>query len=239
MKKLAFAFCLLIAVASLHARGIREEADLAEEKSRVSYAFGMIMGSEFASSELEMDYNAFVEGLRAAMEGEPLKISRDEAIELAETAFQAAADKRSEENRFTEMLFLTENGERPEVVTTASGLQYEALVQGTGDKPGLNDSVMVLYEGKLTDGSVFDDWNDADNPVEFPLNAVIPGWSEGLRLMNPGSKYRLYIPSNLAYGERGAGQVIPPYSTLIFTVELLSVIKADAPDEDGLPPDEE
>jgi FKBP-type peptidyl-prolyl cis-trans isomerase len=237
MKKLAFVCCLLAAVASLHARGIREEADLAEEKSRTSYALGMIMGLEFASSEIELDYQTFTDGLRAAMENEPLRFSREEAWELAENAFEAAAARRNEESRIQELLFLAENGERPEIVTTASGLQYEALVEGGGDKPEANDRVAVLYEGMLLDGTVFDSWDDADDPAQFPLNGVISGWSEGLRLMSVGSKYRLYIPSELAYGESGAGQIIPPYSTLIFTVELLDIIKPDddTQDEDSPP----
>jgi len=236
MKKLAFMCCLLAAVAGLYARGIREEADLAEEKSQTSYALGMIMGIEFASSNITVDYQAFTDGLRAAMENEPLRFSREEAWELAENAFETAAAQRNEESRIKEMLFLAENGERSEVITTASGLQYEALVEGGGDKPELNDRVSVLYEGMLLDGTVFDSWDDPDDPAQFPLNGVISGWSEGLRLMSVGSKYRLYIPSELAYGETGAGQIIPPYSTLIFTVELLDIIKPDDTQDEDSPP---
>jgi len=227
MKKLAFICCLLAAVASLHARAIREEANFAEEKIQTSYALGMIMGIEFASSDIAVDYRAFTDGLRAAMENEPLRFSREEAWALADNAFETAASRRNEESRVQELIFLTENAERPEVVTTASGLQYEVLVEGTGDMPDANDRVSVLYEGVLLDGTVFDAWDDPDDPAQFPLNGVIAGWSEGLRLMNVGSKYRLYIPSELAYGESGAGQIIPPNATLIFTVELVGITKPD------------
>jgi FKBP-type peptidyl-prolyl cis-trans isomerase FkpA len=232
MKKTIILFCLLAAGINLSAHAIREEADLSREKSRTSYAFGMIFGTEFFSSGLEIDYTAFSDGLRAAMENEPTKFSREEAIELAEAAFQAAAAKQNEGNRIGELTFLAENAARPEVTVTASGLQYEVISEGGGDRPVLSDIVQVHYEGMLTDGSVFDSSYADETPVEFPLNAVISGWSEGLQLMTVGSTYRLYIPSQLAYGERGANPVIPPYSTLIFTVELVDIVRPPADAED-------
>ena len=237
MKKLLLFCCLFAAALCLHARAIQEEAGFTEEKSRESYAFGMIIGSEFLSSGLEIDYRSFTDGLIAVMEDQAAMFSRDEAIEMVETAFQAAAAKRNEENQLKELLFLSANGERANVITTESGLQYEALLDGNGEKPSINDRVRVLYEGKLIDGTVFD---SREEPVEFPLNGVIPGWSEGLLLMNVGSKYCLYLPSALAYGEHGAGSIIPPYSTLIFTVELLEIIKpALEMPEDDTPPQAE
>lgn len=228
MKRFIFVCCLLAAALSLHARAIREETALSKEKSRMSYAFGMIVGSELSESGLEIDYRAFTDGLKAAMEDGTMEITREEAIELVETAFLTAQKKQNEEQKIKEMLFLTENGERAEVITTDSGLQYEVITEGKGDKPGESDTVQVLYKGMLLDGTVFDSVDDPDDPAEFQLGMVIRGWSEGVQLMNVGSKYRLYIPSALAYGERGAGQVIPPYSTLIFTVELLDIIKPNA-----------
>ncbi|MNR36347.1 FKBP-type 22 kDa peptidyl-prolyl cis-trans isomerase [compost metagenome] len=119
--------------------------------------------------------------------------------------------------------FLEQNGKRAGVQTTASGLQYEVLTAGTGVKPVATDSVLVHYKGTLLNGKQFDSSYDRGEPISFPLNAVIAGWTEGVQLMPAGSKYKFYIPYNLAYGARGAGADIPPYSTLIFEVELLKV----------------
>lgn len=118
--------------------------------------------------------------------------------------------------------FLTSNGKRPEVTQLPSGLQYEVLRDGSGSKPTVTDTVKVHYRGKLTDGTQFDSSYDRGEPIEFPLNRVIAGWTEGLQLMSPGAHYKLYIPYDLAYGETGVGP-IPGYSTLIFEVELLEV----------------
>jgi FKBP-type peptidyl-prolyl cis-trans isomerase FkpA len=232
MRKTIFLFCLLAVGMSLDARAIREEADLSLEKGRISYAFGMLIGSEFISSGLEIDYNSFIDGLKTVMENEATKISQDEAMELADLAFQAAVTRQNEEKRIKEMIFLAGNAERPEVIVTESGLQYEVISEGDGDKPEFSDTVQVHYEGMLADGSVFDSSHDPEHPSEFPLEAVISGWSEGLQLMSVGSTYRLYIPSELAYGEKGANPIIPPYSTLIFTVELVDIIKQPLDMED-------
>ena len=120
-------------------------------------------------------------------------------------------------------VFLAENAKREEVTTTVSGLQYEVLSEGKGDSPKATDEVTVHYHGTLIDGSVFDSSVERGQPATFPVNGVIPGWIEALQLMKPGAKYKLFIPSDLAYGERGAGQKIGPNSTLIFEVELISI----------------
>lgn len=130
----------------------------------------------------------------------------------------------AEENKTAGATFLAENGKKTSIVTTASGLQYEVLTKGTGTKsPSASDTVEVHYEGKLLDGSVFDSSYKRGQSISFPLNRVIAGWTEGLQLMTEGAKYRLYIPSDLAYGSRGAGGAIPPNATLIFDVELLKI----------------
>jgi FKBP-type peptidyl-prolyl cis-trans isomerase len=119
--------------------------------------------------------------------------------------------------------FLEENAKKEGIISTASGLQYEVLREGTGPKPGAVSTVEVHYEGRLTNGKVFDSSYQRNETISFPLNRVIPGWTEGLQLMPTGSKYRLYIPSELGYGARGAGGDIPPHATLIFDVELISI----------------
>ena len=128
-----------------------------------------------------------------------------------------------DENQAAGKEFLLENAKRDGVFTTVSGLQYEVLAQGSGASPKATDEVTVHYHGTLTDGRVFDSSVERGQPATFPVNGVIPGWIEALQLMNVGSKYKLFIPSDLAYGERGAGQMIGPNSTLIFEVELISI----------------
>ena len=129
--------------------------------------------------------------------------------------------------------WLTANGKKPGVQTTASGLQYEVVTPGTGPKPAVTDQVTVHYRGTLLDGKQFDSSYDRGEPATFPVGQVIPGWTEALQLMNTGSKYKLYIPQNLAYGAQGAGKDIPPYSALIFDVELLSIAPMAATPPDG------
>jgi FKBP-type peptidyl-prolyl cis-trans isomerase len=136
---------------------------------------------------------------------------------------QAESQKKGEGNKVKGEKFLAENKNAKGVTTTASGLQYSVIKEGTGPKPTASSTVKVHYTGKLLDGTTFDSSVDRGEPVEFPLNGVIPGWTEGLQLMNKGAKYKLYIPANLAYGDRGAGNAIGPNETLIFEVELLEI----------------
>lgn len=145
-------------------------------------------------------------------------------ILLGLTMSSSANAATAEENKTAGATFLAENGKKEGIVTTASGLQYEVLTKGTGTKsPSATDSVEVHYEGKLLDGTVFDSSYKRGESITFPLNRVIAGWTEGLQLMTEGAKYRLYIPSDLAYGSRGAGKAIPSNATLIFDVELLKI----------------
>lgn len=190
-----------------------------------SYAFGVALGSDFKQAGLRFDYDALVKGLRDTLEGKETRISLEDAIPLIQTAMREAMTRQTEENRQKGIDFLTENGKKAGIVTSPSGLQYEIISPGTGPKPQAADTVSVHYEGTLLDGSVFDSSYTRGEPAEFPLGEVIPGWTEGIQLMEVGSTYRLFIPSDLAYGEAGAGNFIPPNSTLIFKVELLGIVK--------------
>lgn len=227
MKRKLLVLCLACTVMAVHARGIREEAAIDAEKARESYAFGMVVGGDLQQAGLEIDYEAFTEGLRASMELEYTRLGRDEALEIVQDAFENAMTRQAEELRVKEEIFLAANAANPGIITTESGLQYLVIEEGEGPKPAEDDTVKVHYEGALIDGSVFDSSYNQDEPEEISLEMVIPGWAEGIQLMNVGSKYRIFIPSYLAYGERGAGQIIPPYSTLIFTIDLLDIIKED------------
>jgi FKBP-type peptidyl-prolyl cis-trans isomerase len=188
-----------------------------------SYAFGIVLGSDLKQFEIQFDYEAMIQGIREAVEGTESRLSVEEAIELVQTAYMATISRQAEESRKKNDQFLAENSKKDGVVITASGLQFEVVTQGQGKKPSATDVVTVHYEGTLIDGTVFDSSYTRGESAEFPLDQVIPGWSEGIQLMNVGSTYRLYIPSSLAYGEQGAGSMIPPNSTLIFQVELLSI----------------
>jgi len=229
MKRSILALCFFLAALMVQANGIREDIDFSGGKPRTSYAFGMMVGRDLKQAGLDIDYSAFLEGLRSAMEEEQTVMDRDEALEIVQNAFESAMQKQSAELQAKENAFLAETAALQGVTATDSGLLYMALEEGSGAKPTINDIVRVHYEGALINGMVFDSSYSRNEPEEIPLNMVIPGWAEGIMLMNVGSKYRLYIPSSMAYGERGAGQIIPPYSTLIFTVELLDIVPEDIP----------
>jgi len=225
MKKSTVFLCLILSVTCVYAKAIQEDYRVAEEKARVSYAFGMVIGNNFdlGAYGIEFDYNAFAEGMKAAIDSsiEP-QFSEQEAMEIAEGALYTAVERRAAGNRRIEEEFLAANKQRPEVIVTESGLQYEIINQTDGEKPVISSVVRVNYLGTYIDGKPFDK-SEEDGGTYVPLEMVIPGWSEGLMLMSPGSIYRFYIPSNLAYGEEGIQSYIPPYSTLIFNVELLEI----------------
>ncbi|MDR3145088.1 MAG: FKBP-type peptidyl-prolyl cis-trans isomerase [Treponema sp.] len=189
-----------------------------------SYAFGVVLGADLRQTGLQFDYDEFIKGFSDSLEGNTPRISGDEAIGIIQAAFTAAMAVRAAENLEKEAAFLEENGAKPGVYTTNSGLQYEVLVEGAGPKPRAASTVEVHYEGTFIDGTVFDSSYARNEPARFALDGVIPGWAEGIILMSQGSTYRLFIPSALAYGERGAGNMIPPNSALIFTVELLLIL---------------
>jgi FKBP-type peptidyl-prolyl cis-trans isomerase len=218
-------------------KGLGKSSAKALDKD-TSYALGMYLASQFALPGIHYDYQAFAEGFKAFTEAEETRFSMEEAMEKINTGFapyiskyneeQAETGRREAEANLAEgEAFLLENGRKGGVVTTPSGLQYEVLTEGSGIKPGPSDMVRVDYEGTFLDGTVFDSSYQRGSPVEFPLNGVISGWTEGLQLMSEGSEYRFFVPANLAYGEAG-NQGIPPNSTLIFRLELLSVINNPA-----------
>jgi len=232
MKKLTVFLCLFFAVLTLNARAIQEDYREADERARVSYAFGMAIGSNFNLSTMgiEFDYAAFTEGLRAMIEDGETQFSEQEAMEIIETALEAAMENRSNQNKVMEEEYLAANMLRPGIKVTETGLQYEILTATEGEKPTLNSVVRVNYTGAFIDGKPFDSSTD-ENGALIPLEYVIPGWTEGLMLMSPGSHYRLYIPSELGYGSEGIHGIIPPYSTLIFTVELLEIVAPEETEE--------
>lgn len=204
-----------------------------QKLDRLSYALGLSMGNNFRASGIQqIDVQDFADGVAAVFYGSEPKMSYDEAKAEIQKFFteleakqQAEAAKMGEINAKAGEEFLADNGKRAEVKTTASGLQYEVLEEGNGPKPTAQDKVEVHYTGKLIDGTVFDSSEERGVPATFGVTQVIPGWVEALQLMNEGSKWRLFIPSALAYGPQGAGGLIGPNSTLIFDVTLLKVIK--------------
>lgn len=202
-----------------------------QDLDRISYALGLSMGNNFRNSGIKtINVSDFADGVAAVFEGAKPKMSYDEAKEEIRIFFQAmeeeqraAAQKMGEVNAAAGKAFLEENGKRVEVNVTPSGLQYEVLEKGTGKQPSAGDNVTVHYTGKLIDGTVFDSSVDRGAPATFGVTQVIPGWVEALQMMKEGAKWRLFIPSNLAYGPNGAGNIIGPNSTLIFDVELIKV----------------
>lgn len=204
-----------------------------KEFDRLSYALGLSMGNNFRASGIEkISVQDFTDGVAAVFYGEQPKMSYDEAKEEIHKFFtaleakqQEAAKAMSEVNAKAGEEFLTENGKRAEVKTTASGLQYEVIKEGDGAQPKAEDRVVVHYTGKLIDGTVFDSSEERGVPATFGVTQVIPGWVEALQLMKVGSTWRLFIPSALAYGPQGAGGVIGPNQTLIFDVSLLEIAK--------------
>lgn len=203
-----------------------------KEFDKISYALGLSMGNNFRASGItEINVNDFADGVAAVFYGSQPKMTYDEAKEEIRKYFTAMEAKQKEEaakaaeiNEKAGKDFLEENGKRVEVQTTPSGLQYEVLKEGDGPQPTANDQVEVHYTGKLIDGTVFDSSEERGMPATFGVTQVIPGWVEALQLMKAGSRWRLFIPSQLAYGPNGAGGVIGPNATLIFDVELLKVI---------------
>ena len=199
----------------------------------LSYAIGMRLYDMYESDNLnnETDSTIVLKAFTDKMNKKEIMTAEEEEATIMAFFNKKQEEQQREQAKQNESVkaegenFLAENAKRPEVKTTESGLQYEVITEGKGQKPAATDVVKVHYKGTLIDGTVFDSSYDRGEPAEFPLNRVIAGWTEGLQLMSVGSKYKLYIPYQLGYGERGAGQDIKPYSALIFDVELLEIKK--------------
>lgn len=194
-------------------------------KEKVSYAIGMSIAESLKSQQLDkLDLNLLKSGIQDVFEGNDLKINPNEANDLIKSYVDEANNAAYGENKQSGIDYLNENKKRSEIQTTESGLQFEILTAAEGDSPKSTDNVTVHYHGTLIDGTVFDSSVERGSPASFGVHQVIPGWTEALQLMNVGSKYRLHIPQELAYGANPhPGGPIQPFSTLIFDVELLSI----------------
>ncbi|MDX1504186.1 MAG: FKBP-type peptidyl-prolyl cis-trans isomerase [Spongiibacter sp.] len=207
------------------------EPSLDSEIAKVSYGIGANIGSRFGD-DLPLDVDAFSAGVRDALAGGELKMSDEEIMTTLQNfqqkqmaARQEQAQAESEVNKKAAEEFLAKNAKEEGVITTESGLQYKIIEKGEGESPSAEDKVEVHYEGTLLDGTVFDSSYKRNETVTFPVNGVIPGWTEALQLMKVGAKWTLYIPPELAYGAGGAGQMIGPNSALVFDVELVDIVE--------------
>lgn len=230
-----FAYGLVAATVALTAcsngSGSFESASLEADDQKASYGIGLNVGTQIADSRDRLDRAAFMRGVEDALQGREPAIPRDEiqpALQAFAQEVQAAAaearQRESAENAEAGAAFLAENGQREGVVTTESGLQYEVLRAGDGPSPTASDEVQLHYRGTLTDGTEFDSSYDGQ-PAVFGVGAVIPGFAEAIQLMQVGSHFRIWIPSDLAYGVQGSGPVIGPNQVLVFEIELLDIVE--------------
>jgi FKBP-type peptidyl-prolyl cis-trans isomerase FklB len=189
-----------------------------------SYSFGITMASNMKKDGLNaINYDLMMQGMKDAFNDKPFALTTQGSQSAINNLFVTLSKKKFGPAIAEGTAFLENNKKQPGVQVTASGLQYQVITKGTGIMPKATDSVLVHYKGTLLNGKQFDSSYDRNEPISFLLNGVIAGWTEGVQLMPAGSKYKFFIPYNLAYGERGAGQDIPPYSTLVFEIELLKV----------------
>ncbi len=217
MKRLSALLVLLLFTAALAAQTQASSMDT------TSYSLGIVLSQNLKSQGFDsIDAQSLAKGFNDGLNGNST-VTPEQANQHIQEYLQKAAASAGAEAKGEGQAFLDENAKRPEVKTTESGLQYEVLKEGTGASPSATETVKVHYHGTLTNGKVFDSSVERGDTIEFPLNRVISGWTEGLQLMKEGAKYRFYIPYHLAYGERGSPPAIPPYSTLIFDVELFEV----------------
>ncbi|MEN3371030.1 MAG: FKBP-type peptidyl-prolyl cis-trans isomerase FklB [Verrucomicrobiota bacterium] len=234
---------LIICLAAFYAASTglaQDKAQLKDQKDKASYSIGHDIGTTFKKQNIEVNLDALVAGLKDAISGRApalTKEERDKTLEVFQKEMmekQVAASKEAATKNAAEgEKFLAENKKKDGIKTTASGLQYKVLKEGTGPMPKDTDTVMTNYKGTLIDGTEFDSSEKHGGPATFRVTGVIKGWTEALQLMKTGSKYQIFVPSNLAYGEKARSQEIGPNSTLIFELELLSIVP---PESTAVPP---
>lgn len=200
------------------------------DKDKVSYAVGMFFGNTLKRQATDVDVDTVTQAIKDILSGAETRLTEQEAQQTIQAMQTQVRAKREEEmrvqgdkNKKEGQTFLTENAGKTGVVVATNGLQYKIITAGTGEKPKLTDTVSTQYRGRLIDGTEFDSSYKRNQPAEFPVNGVVPGWTQALQMMPVGSKWELYVPSELAYGERGSGPNIGPNSTLIFEIELLAI----------------
>jgi FKBP-type peptidyl-prolyl cis-trans isomerase FklB len=222
------AMCAAVALSG--AAFAADAPELKGDKERLSYSIGMDIGGNLKRQSVEVDPDLLAKGIKDSYGGGKTLLTEDEARQAITNFQQALMAKKAEamrilaeKNKADGEKFLAENAKKEGVKTLASGLQYKEIAPGTGKSPKTSDTVTTHYKGTLVDGTEFDSSYKRGEPATFPVSGVIPGWTEALQLMKEGAKWQLFVPPNLAYGEKGAGQVIGPNATLIFEVELISV----------------
>jgi len=210
-------------------------AGLPTEKDQASYMIGMQMAKSLEPAKDDIDVDVIAKAIKTSLSGGKLLLTQEQAQKIAEKFGEKMQAKqiadmmaKAKKNAADGAAFLAANGKKPNIKTTATGLQYEVITEGKGAKPKATDVVQVNYKGSLLDGTVFDDSAQHGGPATIPLVQVVPGWREGITLMTKGSKYRFWIPAALGYGEQGGGP-IPPNATLVFEVELLDIAKGGKP----------
>ncbi|HLO10086.1 MAG TPA: FKBP-type peptidyl-prolyl cis-trans isomerase [Desulfobacteria bacterium] len=227
-RRLALAMCGVIALSG--AAFAADSPELKTDKEKISYSIGMDIGGNLKRGSVEVDPDILAKGLKDSYVGGKTLLTEDQARQAMEDFQKTLMAKKAEEmqklsekNKADGEKFLAENAKKEGVKTLPSGLQYKEITHGTGKSPKTTDTVTTHYKGTLIDGTEFDSSYKRGEPASFPVSGVIAGWTEALQLMKEGAKWQLFVPSNLAYGERGAGRDIGPNATLIFEVELISV----------------
>lgn len=234
MKKFLFIFLLFTMVPFVACKKTKfsQQEKLENQKDKASYAIGFDLGKNLKKYSEDISLEKMIQGIRDGISGQKSALTEEETrktlTEFQQNLIKKELERRKEvaiKNKVEEEKFLAENAKKEGVVTTASGLQYKVIREGNGPKPTLEDTVKVHYRGTFINGKEFDSSYKRGEPVTFELKNMIPGWIEALQMMKAGSKWQIFIPSSLAYGEQGAGDIIEPNSLLIFEVELLEVVK--------------
>lgn len=229
MKKISLILLLAggVLLVSCNKKGGAGSANLKNQKDSASYALGVLYGKNLKRNGADTIFDIAIlqKAFVSVLKGDSVAMADQQASMLVDTYAKKQQDLKFEANKGKGEKYLSDNKAKPGVKATASGLQYSVLKEGTGSKPAATDTVSVYYRGTTIDGKEFDSNIGQPNPISFPLNGVIPGWTEGVQLMSEGSKYKFFIPYALAYGERGSPPTIEPFSTLVFEVELVKVKK--------------